>query len=100
MRAAIHIVIMMMMNSLSVLCVQGAYEGDLGWGCPTDLCISVGKEESMSLSHLTFIWEWTGSRVRFAFLHVGSFLLALRPSVQFPSCKVNILGTAFNKIGK
>ena len=37
MRAAIHIVIMMMTNSLSVLCVQSAHEDNLGWGCPTDL---------------------------------------------------------------
>ena len=57
MRAAIHIVIMMMTNSLivSFVCPIKVPTRVTWGGGVLRTSISVGKEESMFLSHLTFI---------------------------------------------
>ena len=55
MRAAIHIVIMMMTNSLIVSFVCSIKVPTRVMRVSYGPLISVGKEESMFLSHLTFI---------------------------------------------
>ena len=84
---------------VSFVC-SGCPRGWLGVGCATDLCISVGKEESMFLLHLTFGWEWTESGVWICFFTCWKLSACFPPFCSVPILKVNVLGTAFDKTGK